>query len=311
MLPSEQIRSIGALVGAAIGDAAGTTNEFSNPHAPRYPTLMNGPQTDIVGGGPFDVAAGQITDDTQMAVALARSVAANRRFDPDAVRSEYVRWLRTPPFDVGGTTFRSLTQPVSGDDPLSGGRAVWESSGRSLASNGSLMRTWILGVAFCHDEEARREASLLDSAITHFDPACRLACAIFNTAIAHAIVGESPLDCAIAASEELNASAERLRVLHPDLSDVIDSRRSELSRDLSLAHNDDPELYGTETHLLGLAGYVRLAFRLAFWHLLHAKSYETSLVDVVNRGGDSDTNGCAVGALLGARFGSPAFPSDG
>ena len=112
----------------------------------------------------------------------------------------------------------------------------------------------------------------------------------------------------MAAADDLNASAQQLRVMHPDLCDVIDSRCAELSRDLSLAGRDDPELYGTQTHLLGLAGHVRVAFRLAFWHLLHATSYEASLVDIVNRGGDSDTNGCIVGALLGARFGFTAIP---
>ena len=152
---------------------------------------MTGPQIEIVGGGPFGVAPGQITDDTQMAVALARSLATNQRFDPDAARGEYVRWLRTPPFDVGGTTFNSLSQHVP-NAPLSGSRAVWESSGRTVAPNGSLMRTWVLGVAFSNDREVRREASLLDSAITHFDPLCRLACAAYNAAIAHAILAEVP-----------------------------------------------------------------------------------------------------------------------
>lgn len=185
---------------------------------------------------------------------------------------------------------------------------MWESSGRTVAPNGSLMRTWILGVAFSNDREARREASLLDSAITHFDPSCRLACAAYNTAIAHAILGESSPDCVKAAIEELTGSAQQLRMMHPDLCDVIESRRAELSRDISLACQDDPEVYGTETHLLESAGHVRVAFRLAFWHLLHATSYEASLVDVVNRGGDSDTNACIVGALLGAHFGLAAIP---
>jgi len=33
---------------------------------------------------------------------------------------------------------------------------------------------------------------------------------------------------------------------------------------------------------------VRVAFRLAFWELLHAPSVEAALIDVVNRGGDAD-----------------------
>ena len=35
---------------------------------------------------------------------------------------------------------------------------------------------------------------------------------------------------------------------------------------------------------------MRVAFRLAFWHLAHTPSYEAALIDTVNRGGDADTN---------------------
>ena len=56
------------------------------------------------------------------------------------------------------------------------------------------------------------------------------------------------------------------------------------------------------------AGFVRVAFRLAFWELVHAPGFKAGLIDVVNRGGDSDTNGAIAGALLGARFGEMARP---
>lgn len=61
--------------------------------------------------------------------------------------------------------------------------------------------------------------------------------------------------------------------------------------------------------LLDHMGFVRVAFRLAFWHLLHTDDVTTALVDVVNRGGDSDTNGAIVGALLGAAHGAQALPT--
>jgi ADP-ribosylglycohydrolase len=41
---------------------------------------------------------------------------------------------------------------------------------------------------------------------------------------------------------------------------------------------------------------------------LHAPSFEAALIDVVNRGGDADTNGAITGALLGARHGAAAIP---
>ncbi|MDO5084247.1 MAG: ADP-ribosylglycohydrolase family protein [Arachnia propionica] len=57
-------RILGCLLGLAAGDALGTTVEFQ----PRgsFPEV-----TDIVGGGVFDLEAGQWTDDTSMTLGLA------------------------------------------------------------------------------------------------------------------------------------------------------------------------------------------------------------------------------------------------
>ena len=63
-------RAIGALLGLAAGDAVGTSLEFKTRDS--YPPL-----TDMVGGGPFGLKAGQWTDDTAMALALADSLTAN------------------------------------------------------------------------------------------------------------------------------------------------------------------------------------------------------------------------------------------
>ena len=55
-------------------------------------------------------------------------------------------------------------------------------------------------------------------------------------------------------------------------------------------------------------GFVRVAFRLAFWHLMHTPSWRDALVDTASRGGDADTNAAIVGALLGSRDGVGAIP---
>ena len=57
-------RARGALVGLAVGDAVGTTNEF------KWAGTFE-PITDMVGGGPFLLKPGQWTDDTSMALRLA------------------------------------------------------------------------------------------------------------------------------------------------------------------------------------------------------------------------------------------------
>jgi ADP-ribosylglycohydrolase len=55
-------------------------------------------------------------------------------------------------------------------------------------------------------------------------------------------------------------------------------------------------------------GWVLLALQNAFYRLLHASSLEEGVVDTVRAGGDTDTNGCIAGALLGAAYGIRAIP---
>ena len=51
-------RALGCLLGLAVGDAVGTTLEFT-------PRDARPPLTDMVGGGPFHVRPGEWTDDTR------------------------------------------------------------------------------------------------------------------------------------------------------------------------------------------------------------------------------------------------------
>jgi ADP-ribosylglycohydrolase len=274
--------------------------------APPFPSLATGPLVDIVGGGPFTLIAGQVTDDTHMAVCLADSLVACSRFDRDDVASRYVAWAEHA-FDIGAQTSAALGGIRHGEAPRLAGEHVWIDRGRQAAGNGSLMRTAPIGVLISGDVE-RRQASFDDSAITHFDPRCQLACAIFNAAIAAGVRGGSKDDMMRGAADELGSATEALREQLTRHQPAVDEALAMLRRDLDAASARDPSLYGDELHLEKQQGYVRVAFRLAFWHLTHTPTIEAALIDTANRGGDADTNGAIVGALLGARDGEEAIP---
>jgi ADP-ribosylglycohydrolase len=298
-------RARGALLGLAIGDALGTTLEFERPALGHPWRLLDGPHRDVTGGGPFALEPGQTTDDTQMAVCLAVSLASHGRFVRDDVVRAYLAW-EPHAFDMGALTSAALSRA---QDRADAGRCAWETSGRQSASNGSLMRTAPIGVLLAHDPAGRREASLTESAITHFDPRCQLACAAFNAAIACAVASaeqpDSPRALHEAAVLELGAAARLLRGRHPDLVPFIDAAEQALAQDLQLATLADP---GLSSLIHAAPSFVRVGFRLAFWHLLHAPSFEAALIDAANRGGDADTNGAITGALVGAYRGAAAIP---
>ncbi len=46
-------------------------------------------------------------------------------------------------------------------------------------------------------------------------------------------------------------------------------------------------------------GYLGVALQGAFHELLHANSFTEGLLNTIKRGGDTDTNGCIVGSMLG------------
>jgi ADP-ribosyl-[dinitrogen reductase] hydrolase len=225
----------------------------------------------------------------------------------------YLKWLNAGPPNVGSQTRHALELVRSGMGPAKAGRMVWEQSGRRAAGNGSLMRTAPIGVLLAGEPGRLQEASLRDSAVTHFDPRCQLACAAFNAAIAAAVMAPRDADreeMVREAQRALDSAALKLRIRNADLEDIVETSRRALMEDVQDANHDDPALDGPELEISGRkAGFVRVAFRLAFWELFHAPTFEAALIDVVNRGGDSDTNGAIAGALLGARFGVMGIPS--
>src|SRR5262245_34261380 len=111
----DEDRAWGALLGLAVGDAFGTTLEFQRmPPAPFAP-LLRGPHNKMIGGGPFGLAPGQVTDDTQMAAALARVLMERGGFRPSPVAAEYVAWAEHA-FDIGNQIAKALARIGEGEN---------------------------------------------------------------------------------------------------------------------------------------------------------------------------------------------------
>lgn len=96
--PSSIARAIGSLVGLAIGDALGTTLEFSNRDEHSL-------HTEIVGGGPFAMQPGEWTDDTSMALCMADSLLATGKFDAKDLMDRFLGWWRRGENSSNGTCF--------------------------------------------------------------------------------------------------------------------------------------------------------------------------------------------------------------
>jgi ADP-ribosyl-[dinitrogen reductase] hydrolase len=299
------------LMGLCVGDALGATHEGRRLQAPMFPELCGGVYTDIVGGGPFKVRPGQVTDDTQMATCLATGLRNLKRYDLFETAKEYARWVPFA-FDIGPETKAALALVAEGRSPEATGRRIWLDARPRPASNDSLSRTTPIGIFFYKEQPRRIEASLLDSAITHFDPRCQLACVVHNAVLAASIASpneKASNDEILKQIEaDLSIAAAQLGKNFPEHVTQVTDAAEWLREDVRLAQDSDPLLYGPEIHILTHEKYVRTALRLALWELFHAPDFEQALIDVINRGGDADTNAAICGAMYGARVGESAIP---
>jgi ADP-ribosyl-[dinitrogen reductase] hydrolase len=116
-------RRRGALIGLAVGDALGAAVEFNSPGT-------FAPVTGYRSGGPHRLKAGEWTDDTSMALALADSIAS-AGWDLNDQARRCVQWSQTGKysvngrcFDIGITTRSGLSSFVAGKDALARQRPV-------------------------------------------------------------------------------------------------------------------------------------------------------------------------------------------
>jgi ADP-ribosyl-[dinitrogen reductase] hydrolase len=275
----EKGRFLGVLLGAACGEALGAPHE--NKTAGQV-----GTQREITAGGRR--AAGEPTDDIDLTLALLRSLVSRRKFDLDDVAQGYLRWFSGKPKDVGNLTRAALENLRAGEGPAQSGALAWEDAGRNAAGNGSVMCCAPIGLLHVKNLDGLADDAVAASRITHYDPRCVGACVGVATAIALLVRGGKD------AEEAVSRAATAAAVHSDDVLSAIERGSSKEPEQLRVDGED--------------RGFVLHTVELAFSALANAGSFEEGLISVVARGGDTDTNGCVAGALLGAKFGKSQLP---
>ncbi|NLI80426.1 MAG: ADP-ribosylglycohydrolase family protein [Deltaproteobacteria bacterium] len=274
----------GSLLGLAVGDALGTTLEFRSPGTFE-------PLTEMVGGGPFHLRAGDWTDDTSMALCLAESLIERKGFDPKDQMQRYVRWFREGHLssngrciDVGNTVREALTRFERTGEAYAGSTDPWS------AGNGSIMRLTPVPLFFAGKPEEAIEKSALSSRTTHGAPAAVDACRYLGALLTGALCG--------ATKEELLSTRyspiEGYWDTHP-LVGEIDAVACG-----SFKHRNPPDIKGK--------GYVVASLEAALWAFHRSGSFREGCLMAVNLGDDADTTGAVFGQLAGAFYGEEGIP---
>lgn len=176
-------RARAAFLGLALGDALGAPVEFMTRNEIHH---AHGELRDMVGGGWLNLKPGQVTDDTEMALYLARSIVEGSGWSLPRGAEYLTRWLKSRPCDIGNTVRRGLrayitkgqleTPPCSAD-----------------AGNGAAMR--LLPVALCclGDETETQRCIIEQAHITHNHPHSDAACLILAKLVQLSLTGQSKM----------------------------------------------------------------------------------------------------------------------
>lgn len=270
-------RARGALLGLAVGDAVGTTLEFT-------PRDRGSALTDMIGGGPFGLEPGVWTDDTSMALALGESLEERGGLDPVDVMTRFVAWWRNGEysptgrcFDIGLTTRAALAQFERNGDPIAGSRDP------DAAGNGSLMRLSPVAIwGVVAGEEAMREVARIQSAATHAARACLDACEAYAVIVRGAIMGDT--------FEQALARCDGLDLVEPIAGIIAGSWRGKSRGEISSS------------------GYVAHSLEAALWCVGKGGAFRDMVLRAANLGDDADTTAAITGQLAGALFGAVGIP---
>jgi ADP-ribosyl-[dinitrogen reductase] hydrolase len=275
---SLEARYLGAMLGLACGDAVGTTLEFASRDSYE-------PVEDMTGGGPFELAPGQWTDDTAMALCLAQSLVYRQGFDAVDQMNRYCNWWQYgymsstgECFDIGATVQGALNRylktlnPFAGDiDPMSSG-------------NGSLMRLAPVPLYYFPNTEAAIRYAGESSRTTHASEECIDACRYF-----------AALFCAIL------SGVNKDNLLQECLLIPATRKLKELSAG-NFVSKPRADIRGT--------GYVMESIEAALWCFFNTASYKEAVLCAANLGEDADTTAAICGQLAGAYYGTNNIPQN-
>ncbi|GLW71267.1 hypothetical protein Kpho02_35660 [Kitasatospora phosalacinea] len=310
-------RATGAMLGLAIGDALGKRTEFLNLHEIG---LLSPDWRDL----PLPKKA-QVTDDTQMTLALARALRdalaegplAPLRLEPP-LRAEFVDWWRSPSNDraPGMTCLRSCFR-------LSTGGPWQDASDLGSKGCGANMRVAPLGLVRELTDRQVAGAAQLQSGLTHGHPTALAASELTAFTVRWLARGVEPAE--LPARLRAHAQQQRTRYDATWLGDLAardhfgspeefiargwdESLRALDRLDAALAAGD-VEADPCERTGEGWVAEEALAGALLCFLLLPDDPVAAVRRAAVSSG-DSDSLACLAGAFAGARHGADAWPRE-
>ncbi|MBI4600375.1 MAG: ADP-ribosylglycohydrolase family protein [Planctomycetes bacterium] len=273
--PSLEERFVGSLLGLALGDSLGAPHE-GGPVAQAAWWLLGLGKRGIL----------RWTDDTQMALVLARSLAEKRGVDPDDLARRWAEAL-DPRRGYGPGTRKLLGRIRGGEDWRAANRAVFP---EGSFGNGAAMRSAPLGLFFHRDLAALEREAALASSITHAHPLGIEGGVLI--ALAAALALEDPFD------EARFVAGLRERCARPEIRNRLELAGKPLSP-AEVRKRLGCGVLAHESAVTAIHAFLR-----------HRDDFLELQRFVVELGGDTDTIGAMAGGIFGAHRGASALPGE-
>jgi len=306
---SDYDRSLGCLIGLAVGDAMGMPTSHLTPAQihERFGQIVSFQSPEPGHQFHDGLTAGQITDDTEQSLALARSFVRQKRVDPYDVVSELVAWAKRSEGRYASVLGPSTERAIS---LLNAGTPLHE-AGRAGDTNGAAMRIAPLGII-----HGVRGSSLND-VLNDVEQAC-LPTHGTDVAIASAAaVAWSIAVCFNGPSTAQNVLEEAIHAAkigqtrgYPISAPSVCTRLewiAEKTGQWGSAQEAISEIY--DFFGAGVAAADSIPAAIGAFVVAKGDPRDTILF-AANMGGDCDTVASMAGAIAGAFAGSLAIPDD-
>jgi ADP-ribosylglycohydrolase len=292
----------GLIYGQCIGDALGARYEFltSEESYKQIKLDMKKNFLPMLGGGFFKTEIGQITDDSEMAIVLLKNLIKYKTYSQKKVAKSYINWYNTKPIDIGKTISKAIYSRKLAKDKNDMIKNSQELNMSSL-SNGVLMRCSPLAIYLRNASKKRIIKTIhKESELTHPNPNISSSCIIYVRAIINALKGLS--------KDKIYEKAIIDAKSNPNVYVIL--LDSKIRPEPTVAWINSEQVKFINTDSLQFQGYFGVALQNAFYELLNGTSFEESLINIIKRGGDTDTNACIAGALLGSYYGLNKIPKE-
>lgn len=174
---------MGSFIGLAVGDALGAPVEFLTSHEIR---AKFGILDEMVGGGWLRLKPGDVTDDTQMSLCIARAIVAGGGWSLPGIAGNLAGWLKSKPVDVGDTCRRGIRNYMLRGQ-LQTPFNQWD------AGNGAAMRVLPAALYTLGDEGLLEQCAVAQARITHNHPLSDTACIAVGSLVHLAVLGCSKI----------------------------------------------------------------------------------------------------------------------